>query len=131
MKQNKGNGVTVSGVALTSLLVAAMGSATAGDINTISKGSKAGGQVDGYAAGQLVVKCVGVAKGGENDCGAIDGSHSCAGQSPASVDFSDNEWAYTTLEECANNPKGKFLMKTADGAQVLSKKEFQFKLVTE
>lgn len=120
------------GIALTTLLVGAMGAATAAEFDTISKGSKAGDQVADHKAGQFVVKCVGAALGGENDCGALDGSHQCAGLSPANIDFSDNEWVYLTLEECANHPSGKFLMKDADGnPTVMAKSEFQFKKVVE
>lgn len=39
-----------------------------------------------------VVKCLGISKKGHNDCGAVDGSHDCAGESP--MDFDPNEWAY-------------------------------------
>lgn len=35
-------------------------------------------------------KCYGIAKAGQNDCGAKDGSHSCSGQ--AKVDSDPKEW---------------------------------------
>ena len=35
-------------------------------------------------------KCYGVAKAGQNDCAAADGSHSCAGQ--ATTDNAPVEW---------------------------------------
>jgi len=41
-------------------------------------------------------KCYGVAKAGQNDCAAADGSHSCAGQ--ATTDNAPVEWK--------NVPKG-------------------------
>lgn len=44
-------------------------------------------------------KCAGVAKAGMNDCGALDGKHSCSGQ--AKVDNADNEWVYTPKGSCA------------------------------
>lgn len=43
-------------------------------------------------------KCAGVAKAGHNDCGALDGSHKCAGQ--AKVDDDPNEWVYTPEGTC-------------------------------
>ncbi|WP_440873687.1 BufA1 family periplasmic bufferin-type metallophore [Thalassotalea sp. PLHSN55] len=43
-------------------------------------------------------KCAGVAKAGKNDCGALDGSHNCAGQ--AKVDNSDHEWVYVPKGTC-------------------------------
>lgn len=118
--------------ALTASLMAVVGTpAVAGEFKTISKSSKAGDQVVEHAAGTFVVKCVGAAKGGENDCGALDGSHPCAGQSDPGTDFSKNEWVYLTIDQCAKHPKGMFLMKGEDGPLLMSKTEFQFKLVTE
>jgi uncharacterized membrane protein len=43
-------------------------------------------------------KCAGIAKAGKNDCGAVNGSHSCAGQ--ATVDNDDNEWVYLPKGTC-------------------------------
>lgn len=43
-------------------------------------------------------KCFGVVKAGKNDCGAKDGSHSCAGQ--ASTDAGANEWVYVPEGLC-------------------------------
>jgi len=43
-------------------------------------------------------KCAGIAKAGKNDCGALNGSHSCAGQ--ATVDNDDNEWVYVPQGTC-------------------------------
>ena len=37
-------------------------------------------------------KCYGIAKAGQNDCAAADGSHSCAGQ--AKTDKGPSEWKY-------------------------------------
>ena len=39
-----------------------------------------------------VVKCLGIAKAGKNDCGSTDGRHTCSGQS--TVDFDPTEWVY-------------------------------------
>jgi len=121
---------THSNVALTASLLALMTTgASAGDYKTISKSGKEADQIVEHAEGDFVVKCVGAAKGGENDCGALDGSHACAGLSDSNIDNSDNEWIYLTLDQCADHPNGKFLVKGDDGPTVLSKTEFQFKRV--
>lgn len=105
--------------------------AQAGDVKTISKSSGDGPQVSEYEAGQYVVKCVGAAKGGENDCGALDGSHSCAGLSPKGEDYTLNEWVYKSLQECAEHENGHFMMKGKDGSIALTKTEFQVKKVVK
>ncbi|MEH6345631.1 MAG: DUF2282 domain-containing protein [Bermanella sp.] len=43
-------------------------------------------------------KCAGIAKAGKNDCGALDGSHGCAGQS--TLDNADSEWVYVPQGSC-------------------------------
>ena len=43
-------------------------------------------------------KCAGVAAAGKNDCGALDGSHGCAGQ--AKSDNLDIEWVYVPEGTC-------------------------------
>lgn len=43
-------------------------------------------------------KCAGIAKAGQNDCGALDGTHDCAGQ--AKVDADPNEWVYVPAGSC-------------------------------
>lgn len=43
-------------------------------------------------------KCAGIAKQGMNDCGSLDGKHSCAGQ--AKIDNADNEWVYVPKGTC-------------------------------
>lgn len=43
-------------------------------------------------------KCAGIAKAGQNDCGALDGSHGCSGQ--AKLDNDDNEWVYVPKGTC-------------------------------
>jgi uncharacterized membrane protein len=105
--------------------------AHAADVKSISKSGDERSQVKAYEEGQYVVKCVGAAKGGKNDCGALDGSHDCAGLSPKSVDNSLNEWVYTTLKECAEHENGHFMMKGKDGAVALGKTEFQVKKVVK
>lgn len=113
---------------LLSLLTAGV---QAEGVATISKSSAAGSQVEGYEVDAYVVKCVGAAKGGENDCGALDGSHDCAGLGPKDEDNSMNEWAYMTLQECAEHENGHFMMKNDDGKVALTKAEFQFKKIVE
>jgi len=105
--------------------------AQAADVKDISKSSAEGPQVSEYVVGQYVVKCVGAAKGGENDCGALDGSHDCAGLSPKSEDYSLNEWVYSSLEECATHENGHFMVKNKDGKIALTKTEFQVKKVVK
>lgn len=43
-------------------------------------------------------KCAGIAKAGMNDCGALDGSHGCAGQ--AKSDNMEAEWVYVPEGTC-------------------------------
>ena len=43
-------------------------------------------------------KCAGIAKAGKNDCGALDGSHGCAGQ--AKADNLATEWVYIPQGTC-------------------------------
>lgn len=50
-------------------------------------------------------KCAGIAKAGQNDCGALDGSHGCAGQ--ASKDNLPTEWVYVPQGTCEKITGGK------------------------
>jgi uncharacterized membrane protein len=50
-------------------------------------------------------KCTGIAKAGQNDCGALDGSHGCAGLSKE--DASENEWVYVPEGTCEKLAGGK------------------------
>ncbi len=43
-------------------------------------------------------KCFGIAKTGQNDCGNLSGTHSCAGQ--ATVDNDPGEWKYVAKGTC-------------------------------
>ncbi len=43
-------------------------------------------------------KCAGIAKAGMNDCGALDGKHSCASQAP--ISNMDTEWVYVPAGTC-------------------------------
>ncbi len=53
-------------------------------------------------------KCAGIAKAGMNDCGALDGKHSCSGQ--AQVDNDPNEWVYVPEGTCTKITGGKVAM---------------------
>ena len=44
-------------------------------------------------------KCYGIAKAGQNDCGNLQGTHSCAGQS--TVDNDIGEWKVVPKGTCA------------------------------
>ena len=50
-------------------------------------------------------KCAGIVKAGMNDCGALDGSHGCAGQ--AKEDNLDTEWVYVPQGTCEKITGGK------------------------
>jgi uncharacterized membrane protein len=43
-------------------------------------------------------KCFGVAKAGQNDCAAADGTHGCAGQ--ATADKGGADWKYVAKGSC-------------------------------
>ena len=43
-------------------------------------------------------KCAGIAKAGKNDCGALNGSHNCAGQATKNNDVS--VWVYVPKGTC-------------------------------
>ncbi|HEX7982918.1 MAG TPA: DUF2282 domain-containing protein [Duganella sp.] len=43
-------------------------------------------------------KCYGIAKAGQNDCAAANGSHSCSGQSK--TDNSPTDWKYVAKGTC-------------------------------
>jgi uncharacterized membrane protein len=43
-------------------------------------------------------KCYGVAKAGQNDCGAADGAHGCSGQSK--VDKGAADWKFVAKGTC-------------------------------
>jgi uncharacterized membrane protein len=52
----------------------------------------------GQAAAQGKEPCYGIAKAGQNDCGNLAGTHSCAGQSK--VDNDPGEWKYVAKGTC-------------------------------
>lgn len=43
-------------------------------------------------------KCYGISKAGQNDCGNLAGTHSCAGQS--TVDYDPGEWKLVAKGTC-------------------------------
>jgi uncharacterized membrane protein len=69
------------------LIAAALAGVCAISASTASAADKAGKE-----------KCFGVAKAGQNDCAAPNGSHSCAGQAKADKD--GNEWKYVAKGTC-------------------------------
>lgn len=56
-------------------------------------------------APQAWEKCAGIVKAGMNDCGALDGKHSCAGQ--AGKDNQPNEWVYVPEGTCTKITGGR------------------------
>lgn len=52
-------------------------------------------------------KCAGVAKAGQNDCGSLDGAHSCGGMSK--TDNDPNEWLYVPAGTCEKLTGGKIV----------------------
>ena len=51
-------------------------------------------------AAQEKEKCYGIAKAGQNECGNLSGSHSCAGKS--TVDMSADDWKYVAKGTCVS-----------------------------
>lgn len=61
--------------------------------------------VNNPLAGEIIVKCAGIVKKGQNHCGA--NNHGCSGQSAndASIkDYDKNEWIYVRKEVCDATP---------------------------
>jgi len=83
MKSNI-NTTTVAKAAISSVL--ALGLLTATSANAVPKQPS------------VWEKCAGVSEAGKNDCGALNGSHGCAGQ--AKTDNDDNEWVYVPKGTC-------------------------------
>jgi uncharacterized membrane protein len=75
--------------ALAGVYAASTGTALAADSSatTMAKDKKAN-----------MEKCLGIAKAGQNDCAATDGSHACSGQ--AKMDKSAVEWKYVAKGTC-------------------------------
>lgn len=53
-------------------------------------------------------KCAGIAKAGMNDCGSLNDTHSCAGQSK--TDNDTNEWVYVPEGTCTKITGGTVAM---------------------
>ncbi|MEO9635545.1 MAG: DUF2282 domain-containing protein [Parasphingorhabdus sp.] len=89
---------TKLGSAATALIAAAALSACSGGAGeATTEGAEAtGGEVTEVAAAEKE-KCFGIAKAGENDCAAGEGT-SCAGTSV--VDYQGNAWKYTDADGC-------------------------------
>ncbi len=78
---------------------------------TAAAGTAAAGVPDAPANWE---KCAGIAKAGQNDCGATDGSHACAGQ--AKTDGSKTEWVYVPEGTCEKIVGGEiYAVKPAKG----------------
>jgi uncharacterized membrane protein len=73
--------------------------AYAGTIPT-KKASSFPDTVSNPTAGEIIVKCAGIAKKGKNHCGA--NGHKCGGM--AKADFDKNEWIYVRKEVCDSTP---------------------------
>ena len=92
-----------------SLLVSAfsIGLSTTASAETIAtkKASTFPGTVKNPTPGEIIVKCAGIAKKGQNHCGA--NGHACNGMSakdPKIKDFDQNEWIYVRKEVCDATP---------------------------
>ncbi|MEL6177310.1 MAG: DUF2282 domain-containing protein [Myxococcota bacterium] len=70
--------------------VLTLAGALAGCTNSTSTPSSTAASSD--ASTITVVKCVGIALKGHNDCGSTDGRHDCSGQ--ATKDLDPTEWVY-------------------------------------
>ena len=74
-------------------------------VATLSMGAAQAAEGHNPAAPQNKEKCYGVVKAGMNDCGALDGSHSCA--KSAKVDGDTNEWVLVPKGLCHKLVGGK------------------------
>ena len=93
---NKNNLVSAALVAST---LALGGVAHAGKMKTIPE-SRVPSTVKNPKAGEIIVKCAGIAAKEKNHCGA--NGHSCGGL--AKKDFDKNEWIYVRPEVCDATP---------------------------
>ena len=80
-------------------LFAAIGCTTSGSNSSMSLDS---GKI-------TVVKCLGVAKAGHNDCGSTDGRHTCSGQATKNLD--PTEWVYLPDGPMCEKMGGKKMVK--------------------
>ncbi|MFN3202969.1 MAG: DUF2282 domain-containing protein [Bradymonadia bacterium] len=65
-----------------------------------------------------VIKCLGVAKAGHNDCGSTDGRHDCSGK--AAKDLDPTEWVYVPEGPLCEKWGGKKMVKAG---KVVSKQK--------
>ncbi|MEP2990678.1 MAG: DUF2282 domain-containing protein [Parasphingorhabdus sp.] len=97
------------------IAAAALSACSGGAEEATSETAEASGEEVTETAAAPKAKCFGIAKAGENDCAAGEGT-SCSGTSV--VDYQGNAWKYTdseeacdtaggTLEEQDNNDEGK------------------------
>jgi len=112
MKTNK-----MASAATAFIAAAALSACSGGAEEATSETAEAGDAAESVTetAAAPKTKCFGIAKAGENDCAAGEGT-SCSGTSV--VDYQGNAWKYTdseeacdtaggTLEEQDNNDQGK------------------------
>lgn len=87
----------LSSVATALIAAAALSACSGGTGEATSENAEASsGEVTEVAAAEQE-KCYGIAKAGQNDCAAGEGT-SCAGTSL--VDYQGNAWKYTDIGEC-------------------------------
>jgi|TARA_R110000868_G_scaffold284859_1_gene545291 uncharacterized membrane protein len=82
---------------------------------TLSLAATQSAQAHDPAAPKGKEKCYGVVKAGMNDCGALDGAHSCARL--AKLDNSSNDWAYVPKGLCHKLVGGKLAEESKAEAQ--------------
>lgn len=97
------------GSVATAFIAAAALSACSGGASEATEGAEAEGAETMEVAEAEKEKCFGIAKAGENDCAAGEGT-SCAGTSV--VDYQGNAWKYTDGGEC--EAQGGSLTEVAD-----------------
>lgn len=98
------------GAAATALIAATALSACGGNASeATAEGAEASTEEATEVAAADREKCFGIAKAGQNDCAAGEGT-SCSGT--AVVDYQGNAWKYTGAGEC--EPQGGSLTEVAD-----------------
>ena len=95
MKNNLASKLAVASM----MSFAFMGCAQAKKVAT-KKASSFPDTVKNPQPGEIIVKCAGIAKKGQNHCGA--NGHTCGGK--AEKDFDPNEWIYVRKEVCDATP---------------------------
>ena len=84
---------------ITTGLLSALGCTTGGSHSTVNS------SMDKVR----VIKCLGVAKAGHNDCGSTDGRHSCSGKATKHLD--PTEWVYLPDGPLCEHMGGKKMVK--------------------